>query len=219
MKSLGLVLGWIILCPAAFAETDLFSDSEDLVQVEEVSAVNNDEESATQLVLTAGETESAERVAEADIPLFDRRSAEPITQKLGSSSATLLTVAIGLILLLGGFFLMRKWVRKTAGAGSPLQIKIIGQHYLGPKKSLAVVRVAGESILIGITDHSINCIKSLSLLEEELPGPDLSQDFGSALKAKDQSHSVSEELENFAVAPLSDIQDRVSTKLRTMREL
>ena len=45
----------------------------------------------------------------------------------------------------------------------------MAQHYLGPKKSLAVVRVAGESILVGITDNNINMIKSLALLDEEIP--------------------------------------------------
>ncbi|MFM6930012.1 MAG: FliO/MopB family protein [Bdellovibrio sp.] len=49
------------------------------------------------------------------------------------------------------------------------QIKVLQQHYLGPKKSLAIVRVAGESILIGVTDHNISMIKSLALLDDEVP--------------------------------------------------
>jgi flagellar protein FliO/FliZ len=49
------------------------------------------------------------------------------------------------------------------------QIKVLQQHYLGPKKSLAIVRVAGESILIGVTDHNISMIKSLALLDDEIP--------------------------------------------------
>lgn len=49
-------------------------------------------------------------------------------------------------------------------------MKVLAQHHLGPKKSLAVVRVAGESLLIGVTDHHISMIKSLALLDEDEPG-------------------------------------------------
>lgn len=60
------------------------------------------------------------------------------------------------------------------------QIKVLQQHYLGPKKSLAIVRVAGESILVGITDHNISMIKSLSLLDDEVP-EEAPQNFGKVM--------------------------------------
>lgn len=55
------------------------------------------------------------------------------------------------------------------------QIKVLTQYYLGPKKSLAIVRVAGESILIGVTENNINHIKTLSLLDEDIPESTQSQ--------------------------------------------
>lgn len=44
-------------------------------------------------------------------------------------------------------------------AGSP--IEVIATHYLGPKKSIAVVKIAGRQLVIGITDDSINLITQL----------------------------------------------------------
>lgn len=71
-------------------------------------------------------------------------------------------------LLAGAWILIKKYNTKNISRNHN-QIKILAQHYLGPKKSLAVVRVAGESILVGITDNNINMIKSLALLDEEIP--------------------------------------------------
>ncbi len=80
------------------------------------------------------------------------------------------TIAMVLVIALmgaGGFY----WIKKNAiqQKTSQMQIKVLSQFYLGPKKSLAIVRVAGESILIGVTDQNINMIKSLSLLDEDIP--------------------------------------------------
>ena len=219
MKSLWIVLGWMLIWPStSFAETDELAES-----VEQVTLEAAAEDVEPSLVLEAGTEEAdvaSEALSEDQIVLFDRPKSTPVTESLGSGGATLITVGVGLTLLLGGFVLMRKWVRKAAGNGTPLQIKIIGQHYLGPKKSLAVVRVAGESILIGITDHNISCIKSLSLLEEELPGVEAPQSFSDELTRQDPDRlQDSEDGENFAIAPLAEIKDRVSSKLRTMREI
>lgn len=71
-------------------------------------------------------------------------------------------------LLAGAWIFVKRYNTKNI-AKNHNEIKILAQHYLGPKKSLAVVRVAGESILVGITDNNINLIKSLALLDEEIP--------------------------------------------------
>jgi flagellar protein FliO/FliZ len=46
-------------------------------------------------------------------------------------------------------------------------MKIMTQFHLGPKKSVIIIRVAGEFLLLGVTDHSINLIKTLSLIDDE----------------------------------------------------
>jgi len=69
----------------------------------------------------------------------------------------------------GAFIFIRKYSKNNYALSKQNQIKVITQHYLGPKKSLAIIRVAGESILIGVTENNINMIKSLSLLDDEVP--------------------------------------------------
>jgi flagellar protein FliO/FliZ len=91
-------------------------------------------------------------------------------------------------LLAGAWILIKKYNTKNISRNHN-QIKILAQHYLGPKKSLAVVRVAGESILVGITDNNINMIKSLALLDEEIP--DVTPNDFNKLIEKDEEVAVS----------------------------
>lgn len=80
----------------------------------------------------------------------------------------LLTLSMLGVVGTGAFIFLRKYsVPKEKKHQT--QIKVLQQHYLGPKKSLAIIRVAGESLLIGVTDHNISMIKSLSLLDDEVP--------------------------------------------------
>ena len=92
------------------------------------------------------------------------------------------------------------------------------QHFLGPRKSLAIIRVAGETMLIGVTDHNISMIKSLSLLDEdEMDNIDVSKSFGDVLKTKSTETPVAvEDDEDFAFA---QIKDKISDKIKGMRPL
>lgn len=87
----------------------------------------------------------------------------------GSAAKAILSIVVISIMAGAAFFLLRKYSYKTKISKNQPQIKVLTQHYLGPKKSLAIIRVAGESILVGITDQNISMIKSLSLLDEDLP--------------------------------------------------
>ncbi len=40
-------------------------------------------------------------------------------------------------------------------------IQVIASHHLGPKKSISVVKVAGRTLVLGVTDDSINLISQL----------------------------------------------------------
>ncbi|AFY02922.1 FliO/MopB family protein [Bdellovibrio bacteriovorus] len=132
----------------------------------------------------------------------------------------------------GAFFFLRKY-KVPKAMKHQTQIKVLQQHYLGPKKSLAIVRVAGESILIGVTDHNISMIKSLSLLDDEVP-EEAPQSFGKVLgqsnsKNVDFDDTAAEEEtppsrkrsakdldldEEFAISGIKDI---VSKRLKGMR--
>ena len=81
-----------------------------------------------------------------------------------------LMFALGAVVLVAGgvlWFLKRYSVKSAEG--DKAKIKVLTQHHLGPRKSLAIVQVAGESVLVGITDHHISLIKPLSLLDDEIP--------------------------------------------------
>lgn len=104
---------------------------------------------------------------EEEIPV----SLEPPKKAAANESSVLkFGLAFGIIGIVGcaSFLFLRKYKFQNTKTDK-MQIKLLTQHYLGPKKSLAIIRVAGESVLIGITDHNINLIKSLSLLDEEIP--------------------------------------------------
>lgn len=144
----------------------------------------------------------------------------------------LFTLSILGIVGVGGYFFLRKYsVPKTKQHQT--QIKVLQQHYLGPKKSLAIVRVAGESILIGVTDQNISMIKSLSLLDDEVP-EEAPQSFGKVLGSKteykdsddndnddDQStppkKRSAKDLDMDEEFAISGIKDIVSKRLKGMR--
>ena len=96
-------------------------------------------------------------------------------------------LALILVLLIGGFYLMRRLMPsrirgRLAGKG----IKVLSQHALGPKRALTVVEVFGQVLLLGVTDQNISLLTKIddtSLVEaggEDGSGTDLG--FGQALK-------------------------------------
>jgi flagellar protein FliO/FliZ len=119
----------------------------------------------------------------------------------------------------GAYIYLRKYSKNNFAAGKNNQIKVLTQHYLGPKKSLAIIRVAGESILIGVTENNINMIKSLALLDDEVPEEVHSSNFADIFAgvpaAKSKSDQVAEEAEEeFSIRGVKDV---VSKKLKGMR--
>lgn len=156
-----------------------------------------------------GMTDSTPK-SEADIPVLDKltkkteRTADPMN-RLFISLAIIAVVALG-ILAFGRFYAKRK-----SGLSQHHQIKVLTQYGLGPKKSLAIIRVAGESILIGITDHNISMIKSLAMLDEDLP-MEVPTHFNSSL---DQAAADADK-EDFS---FGGVKDMVASRLREMRSL
>ncbi|WII73125.1 flagellar biosynthetic protein FliO [Bdellovibrio sp. 22V] len=146
----------------------------------------------------------------------------------GSLFRILFTISILGLVGTGAYFFLRKYSVPKA-MKHQTQIKILQQHYLGPKKSLAIVRVAGESILIGVTDHNISMIKSLSLLDDEVP-EEAPKNFGKVLDSKVEfdgaeddapakSKRVAKEIESDDEFAISGIKDIVSKRLKGMRSL
>lgn len=156
---------------------------------------------------------SIKNMNESDIPVH-LEAAKKGSSGEGSFYKILAALGILGIMACGAYFFIRKYKHTTGKNAQATQIKILTQHYLGPKKSLAIIRVAGESILVGITDQNINMIKSLSLLDEEIP-EELPKNFGNVFARTQKQNPMAEE-DEFAI---SGIKDFVSSKLKNMRSL
>jgi len=150
----------------------------------------------------------ARAVSEEDIPVRLE-----VAKKASADESPWLRLMLGLgvvaVLAAGALVYIRKVKAKMPASKNSMQIQMLTQHHLGPRKSLAIIRVAGESILIGVTDQNISLIKSLSLLDEDIPNEVPSQ-FANVLKNPPDASPE----EDFT---LSDIKDVVSRRLKNLR--
>lgn len=156
---------------------------------------------------------SPSQLAEDKIPVF----ANPTVKKAKIPETSTSRVMFGLIVLalglVGFWFAANRWMQKRNLKNPQTSIKVMTQHYLGPKKSLAIISVAGESILIGVTDQNITLIKSLALLDEEVAQINTAN-FQESLKTAENQDPDS--VEDYAVKGIKDI---VSDRLKGMRNL
>jgi flagellar protein FliO/FliZ len=174
---------------------------------------------AEALVSPKAPTVPTSELKETEIPV-NLDSAKKATAGDSTVFKFILSFAILGALGCAAYFLARKYKFKNPQSQAT-QIKVLTQHYLGPKKSLAIVRVAGESILIGITDQNISMLKSLSLLDEDIP-EEAPKEFHSIFAKKTQPTTTaqfSEDSESKDEFSISGIKDIVSGKLKNMRSL
>jgi flagellar protein FliO/FliZ len=119
--------------------------------------------------------------AEAEIPVLVAPEKKAAVTHTTPWARMLIGFGITGMMIIGFGLIMKKYWKQNGIPNKHTNIRILTQHHLGPKKSLAIIRVAGESMLIGITDQNINLIKSLSLLDEEIP-QDAPEHFAPALR-------------------------------------
>jgi flagellar protein FliO/FliZ len=84
-----------------------------------------------------------------------------------------LAVVVGLILVF--YYAANRWLRTAPGGiGAARYIRLIETRYLAPKKSLVLVEVGGEYLLLASCGESLNFIKQVNMLEDievlEIPG-------------------------------------------------
>lgn len=126
------------------------------------------------------ETLKKEVLKESEIPAFrgsekpTEASSSPLTRLL-FGAGIVLTMALGLLLA------AKRFGKRSQLNNSNIRLDIVGQKAISPKQNLVVVRVAGEHILVGATDTSINMIKSISLIDDEAED-NLPQDFNNFLE-------------------------------------
>lgn len=115
---------------------------------------------------------------------------------------------------------VKKFSKGHHKVGGSIKVRVVSQHPLGPKKNLTIVNVAGEILLLGVTDHSINMIKSISLIDDELVD-DAPVSFDAELNHAQiaSAATVHKKITDEAEISLSNIKDRVSQRLKEMRTL
>jgi flagellar protein FliO/FliZ len=138
-------------------------------------------------------------------------------------------MAISLILALGVFgavvYGFRRWPGSKKITQRAKMIEVLNQHHLGPKKSLAIIRVAGETVLVGITDQNITLLKNLSLLDDDVPAEakearfilknEEAGKFQKTLSSKVSARPESRE-EDFSMQGLKEF---IGDRLKNMKEL
>ena len=170
---------------------------------------------------SADQNAAIENKPESEIPLNLNKSATTVSTSSSSSKAVLSLVI--LFTMLGvSYYFIKKYRYSNSQLQDNLNIKILTQHHLGPKKSLAVIRIAGESILIGITDHQINHIKTLALIDDEVPQDQtMPQSFQDTFSNQNQTLNtgaravfIDQQEDDFSFA---QIKNQVVDKVRSMR--
>jgi flagellar protein FliO/FliZ len=183
-------------------------------------AVDPDEVQAPTVSSAVGDSKLPAQVSDAKVSLSETEipvltDAKKAKDDPVGSPLRKMVISLGIILtaIFGVAFAARKWFVKKKTDLPNAQIKILSQQFLGPRKSLAIVYVAGESLLVGITDNQINLIKQLSLIDDEIPA-DLPKKFDDSLSYADSVQP--EDGENFSMRGIKDI---VANRLKNMREI
>lgn len=223
---------WI--CALVFVITVSAQATEGVAEIATTAVVENSANSETFSVEnTSVEKAKVDYRQESEIPL-NLDAHKKSSSEEGGLFRILFTLSMLGLIGTGAYFFLRKY-SVPKGKKHQTQIKVLQQHYLGPKKSLAIVRVAGESILIGVTDHNISMIKSLSLLDDEIP-EEAPKNFEKVLgksnwESKIEFESANEnetsarpkrstkELDSDEEFAISGIKDIVTKRLKGMRSL
>lgn len=191
-------------------------ESEAKVQVSEMSeyfakintAVNTDAEDKS----IEGESRTFDD--ESEILLTEVEKAEAVEEGLSPFQKMFISVT-GIVLFALGFLAMvQKWGRREGYKNISNQIKVLTQKSLGPKKQLVLIRIAGETILLGVTDHNINNIKTLSLMDDELPDF-VEPKFSGQLKKKIEETEFNdepEEVDGFSISKLDQVKSEISKR-------
>ncbi|MFN7685233.1 MAG: FliO/MopB family protein [Oligoflexia bacterium] len=145
-----------------------------------------------------------------------------------------------LVLMAAAFFGLKKLAAKGGGLksgalnrlltrtlGKPAKmIDVVATHYLGPKKSIHVVKVAGRTLVLGVSDGSINLISEFQgdAPLENLPVAATPSEPQVESNPGDFLSTLGEQIarESSGSAPLSarsSARDRIRSRLEGMKQL
>ncbi|MEM7645495.1 MAG: flagellar biosynthetic protein FliO [Pseudomonadota bacterium] len=158
--------------------------------------------------------DTSSETSEEDILLSPKPKAKKSQSSLSPVNKMLISIFGLLVLAVAFFTAVQKMGKKSGHQTIAKNIKILTQKPIGPKKNLVLIRVAGETILLGVTDHNINHIKTLSLMEDELP-QFVDPKFSESLQTKIEQTKITdepEEVDGFAVSRLDDVKNAVTKR-------
>ncbi len=165
-------------------------------------------------------TASTTALPEEEIPLTSSLEDEKKAPEMASLNKMVLAIFVLLIMMAGSYTLLQRMGKKKGYSQIAKNITVLTQKPLGQKKSLMLIRVAGETILLGVTDHNINHIKTLSLIEDELPEytePQFSKSLQNKIATSQEPidpQPTKEEVDGFSVSRLDDVKKAVTERFR-----
>ena len=148
----------------------------------EVQEASLESESISEVKPVSGKSEAPTKreIAESKIPAFrgdikDKEESGSPWVRMLLGTGVIILMSIGLLIF------VKRYGKKIGVKTSGVALDVVSQRAISPKQNLLIVRVAGEHILLGATDHSINYIKSISLIDDEAEDG-LPQDFNNFLE-------------------------------------
>jgi flagellar biosynthetic protein FliO len=106
---------------------------------------------------------------DATAPTASKPAGTPTEALTGSAWPSIIKMISALCLVVlaiyGSIWLLKRLTTRGRRGGRQGLLEVIETAYLGPKRSVSLVRVAGKSVLIGTTDNQISMLTELS--EEE----------------------------------------------------
>ena len=113
-----------------------------------------------------------------------------LTPAAGGASHAVLQLGLALVAVLGLIFLLQRVARRYgagfAGGGDE-RIEILTQRAIGPRASLAVVRVMGRTLLVGISPQGISPVSDLGSATMPEPRESSSRTRKKGIAAKSKS--------------------------------
>ena len=133
-------------------------------QIKKVALSNSDEDKKD-VVLNKSKT----KITTKDNTGFSLKDSRPSGKPMemipsGMKMISMFAVVLGLMFLI--FFGFKKYVLKnTAFGGGNKLVNVLGTWFLGPKKNIALVEVAGEILVLGMSQDNITLLSSI--IDEE----------------------------------------------------
>lgn len=177
--------------PAWGQDEDKMSD-EAIVQAAEKLIGGAEASPAAQSAQSAGPTAPSAVTAaakpESEIPVV-LPSRVPATEAGSAFWRVVASLALVSAVGAGIYIFSRRWSRSRDQGGNKARIEVMHQLHLGPRKSVCLIRVSGEAVLIGVTDHNVSLIKPVTLIDDEMEHA-AAKDFNNFLEDEFSVHDV-----------------------------